>query len=1432
MKKRTGRMLSILLCFAMLLGLMPAAVLAAESGTLETGLTWTLENGVLTISGQGAMPDWGAADQTPWYASKDSITSLVVEEGVTSVGKSAFYGCSNVTSVTLPQQSLTSIGESSFCGAGITDLQLPDTVQIIGASAFYYCANLQSVKLPRDLTVLQNTVFDMCQNLISVELPRDLTTICSGALGHCTKLESIAIPASVTNIAHGDSVTSAFTRCDGLQSITVEAGNTVYHADGNCLIETATGTLFQGCNNSVIPQDGSVTSIGRRAFHMMKGLTQVTIPESVTTIGSDAFLGSGLTSVTIPGTVKTIGDGAFNACYSLSSVALEEGLEIVDGSAFSSCKLLTSIVIPSSVTEIRSRAFYNDTGLEKITILSENAAFTSTVAGYENEILPESTVIYGYEGSTAQTYAETYGRTFYVLAETSGELETGLTWNLDEQGVLTVSGQGAMPDWTPVDDIPWYPLRDRIMAVTIDSGVTTVGGLAFAYCPNLEAVSLPRTGLTRIGSMAFAQSGLNTIYIPDTVTGIGAGAFRSCGELTYVHLPDGLETLQSLLFCDCYQLADINFPSALTTIQNGVFTDCRTLTNIVIPAGVTSIDFSEARAENPFFGCTGLESITVEEGNTVYHADGNCLIETASKTLLQGCNNSDIPTDGSVTSIGFAAFYGMSGREVISLPDTVTAIGSYAFASCCRDTDDDGWVDQGLRQIYIPGSVKTIGEAAFNNSRLLSGVYIMEDQEDPNDGLETIGGWAFVACVELSCVEIPATVTNIGSRAFYESGLTEVWIYTRAAEFESNDYNSPDEILPGDVVIYGYLNSTAHDYAKTYGRTFRPLDTMDEPVSCNHGNCEVRETATCTQTGKQITICLDCGAVMVEELDALGHMVSNTVVYTKAPTCTEDGVGYNPCERCGEPATETYMIQALGHEPDTTRYGYDNDGHWHPCTRCGEKCGEEDHLMSNDVTVIKETTCTEDGVSEVICAVCGHTYTHIEPAFGHYTYGMAMEHDAEKHWTPCWVCGEHVNEAAHAWSGWQPDVTSASGKQTRTCEICGRSETVVVSTEPDEDNNYMVAPDGDEETTVTEITVDRSVVDDVVNSNANSDTPSGLTFQLGKKTSVTYDAGTLEAIQKAVEESMSMSPSAVKADLILRVKGYGDTDSLVEEEELTTAQSDTVYSYESNDCWTVVLTATYYNEDWVTVDATEVDFDGGDDGEVAVTVECDFDKYDVRNGKLGVARVEEDGSLTPVESETNEENGTITWFSRHHSLYMVYVKDEGVTVSGQTASYNPNNQTAITLYAAEDTAHETALYTAAIAAETGSGQVIQNFAITGVAPGIYDLVVTKAGHLTYTIKGVVVGSTDLDLTKNANASVSTITLLAGDVDEDGNINESDVSVIRYASNINKLASSAANSLADVDGDGNVNESDVSIVRYAVHINKNAGHCTYVYAPKE
>lgn len=168
----------------------------------------------------------------------------------------------------------------------------------------------------------------------------------------------------------------------------------------------------------------------------------------------------------------------------------------------------------------------------------------------------------------------------------------------------------------------------------------------------------------------------------------------------------------------------------------------------------------------------------------------------------------------------------------------------------------------------------------------------------------------------------------------------------------------------------------------------------------------------------------------------------------------------------------------------------------------------------------------------------------------------------------------------------------------------------------------------------------------------------------------------------------------------------------------------------------------------------------------------------------------------------------------------------GVTVRGSVKSYNPSNQVTIRLLqGAGDEKYKTT-----IAASTGSGQVPQDFSIANVAPGTYDLEVTKAAHLKYTIKNVVVPSSDLDLTTHSNPAISTITLLCGDVNGDDSITESDVSVIRLSSNINKqITAAGVNPLADVNGDGSVTESDVSIVRLAVHINKSAvNNCTYKF----
>ena len=219
-------------------------------------------------------------------------------------------------------------------------------------------------------------------------------------------------------------------------------------------------------------------------------------------------------------------------------------------------------------------------------------------------------------------------------------------------------------------------------------------------------------------------------------------------------------------------------------------------------------------------------------------------------------------------------------------------------------------------------------------------------------------------------------------------------------------------------------------------------------------------------------------------------------------------------------------------------------------------------------------------------------------------------------------------------------------------------------------------------------------------------------------------------------------------------------------------------------------------------------------------------------------------NYTPVSGQIQKTDAGKKQFvfkTTHFSDYMIAKADtlikyqkannlqEGVTVSGKVKSYNPKVKTDIVLYeAGTDTVRATG---AIEVLSTGSGEKEQSFSISNVPAGTYDLVVTKAGHLKYTIKGVEVAGVNLDLSSTTydGKPYQTITLLAGDVNGDGSITEGDVSVIRYSTNINKLATDAANLLADVNGDGSVTEGDVSVVRYVTHINKSAAKdCTYIF----
>ena len=307
--------------------------------------------------------------------------AYIIPDGITSIGGSAFSGCTGLTSITIPE-SVTDIGGSAFWNCtGLTSITIPNGVTTIGRYAFARCTGISSITIPEGVTNIDDNAFEECTNLTTVSIPSSLTTIGSLVFNGCNRLNSplynanlfvrmptsfsgsYTIPSGITTIAN-----QAFLRCTGLTSVTIPSS-----------VRTIGVSAFNGCTGltSITIPDG-VTSIGDYAFGHCSNLSspvifkskllhmpasysgEYTIPSGVTMIDVMAFYEcKSLTALNIPGSVKSIGASAFWECSNLSSITIENGLETIGNGAFSGCSSLTSVTFPSSVTYIGRRALYD-----------------------------------------------------------------------------------------------------------------------------------------------------------------------------------------------------------------------------------------------------------------------------------------------------------------------------------------------------------------------------------------------------------------------------------------------------------------------------------------------------------------------------------------------------------------------------------------------------------------------------------------------------------------------------------------------------------------------------------------------------------------------------------------------------------------------------------------------------------------------------------------------------------------------------------------------------------------------------------------------------------------------------------------------------------------------------------------------------------------
>jgi len=696
--------------------------------------------------------------------------------------------------------------ELQFCPKANTgDIIVPNTVVHVQHTAFVE-TNVSSIvfeEFPKDDPRYG-------QPLLSIGACNELKSACPYVFGptgfgqYYTKLTLIQFPSHLHTMS-SQSIGNLNVNTKENPNWTLEL---VFNPDSMVAFKAAAIRNSSAISKVTLPK---VSEIGRYAFAGC-GATEITFApgSTVSEIGEFAFNTCKFTTMVIPASVRMIGKQGFSSCTQMTSFTQEENgcLDTIGEQAFQQCNAMVNFKIPDTVTIIGQEAFANCTKLETLEIsaslqtIDAASSIVKNCSKLREIIVPESHpylksingVLYDIQETILFIYPQAKGQMTDAIPSTVHTIANGAFQYYQGTSVI-------LPEGLRYIGSNAFASASKLTSIVIPASVQEIGDRAFDSTSAMKKITIPEDSkLEGIGEYAFNSSGIDGIYLPDSITYIGQQAFHSCKGLTNVVLPAALKALSSMVFRYCGNLQSVTMQEGLEEIGNSAFNYCNSLISVTIPDSVTvtgSSVFSSCPAleevlmtENSqlksignysFYGCTSLKRVIFGPLVETFGTENINSKGEDVRNLITNCTAlEEVKMPDALVDIPEGVFKGCASLKTVNLPASCSTIAKDAFNGCSAITE-----------LTLFASLTSIGANAFANCTGLTTVNV-----ESGCGLLRIADGAFENTTALSGVALPSTVTHIGNRAFMNSGIAEAPIPTSLTKI-------------GDYAFYGCANLTS-----------------------------------------------------------------------------------------------------------------------------------------------------------------------------------------------------------------------------------------------------------------------------------------------------------------------------------------------------------------------------------------------------------------------------------------------------------------------------------------------------------------------------------------------------------------------------------------------------------------------------------------------